>query len=336
MDDRDFPPDFFYRAVETVGVGVAAYDQSGRYRYVNQRYADLFDADPAELVGEALWDVVSALDADRFDDYWDSFDPYETRVDETAHEYNGQRVAVEAVTTAQPFDDGHVHFGTVRDITERRQRERTLQRQNERLDSFAGVVSHDLRNPLNVAQAYVGLLGEDIDRDEIELAEGALERMETLIDDLLSLARGGDVVDDPEPTDLGRTARNAWQMVETGDATVEIADRTREIPADPSRLQQLFENLFRNAVEHGAPASGESSADTGTIVRVGVTDGGFYVADDGPGVDGSVERLGDLVNRGESTSLGLQIVQQVVDAHGWTVHLNESDAGGLRVDVTGA
>ncbi|MFC7135970.1 sensor histidine kinase [Halobaculum litoreum] len=146
--------------------------------------------------------------------------------------------------------------------------------------------------------------------------------MRTLIDDLLRLAREGRVVGDAEPVGIAETARRAWRIVDTADATLSVADGT--VDADPERLCELFENLFRNAIEH---------AGDGVTVRVEPTDGGFVVADDGPGVPPA--RREDVFEAGVSTAddgtgFGLAIVRRIAEAHGWSVTLEDGENGGAR------
>lgn len=215
-----------------------------------------------------------------------------------------------------------------RDITPQKRRERELQRQNERLDQFAGVVSHDLRNPLNVANGHLSLLQDTLDNDHLDAIEHSHERMETLIDDALTLAREGEAVTETEAVDLTALANSCWQTVATAEATLTV-DTDAVIRADPSRLQRLLENLFRNAVEHG-----------GDSVTITVADcsGGFYVADDGPGLpeDNREEVFETGVSTSESgTGFGLSIVNEIVEAHGWTIRAFESQTGGARFEVTG-
>jgi len=211
------------------------------------------------------------------------------------------------------------------DITERRERERELRRQNERLDEFASVVSHDLRNPLSIADGYLDLARETGDLDHLDAVADAVDRMRDMIDDLLRLARDGRVVGDTERVDLADAVGRAWANVETGDATLGGADGVA-IDADPDRLAELLENLFRNAVEHG----GESPA-----VRVEATPDGFAVADDGPGIpEADREEVFDVgVSTAENgTGFGLAIVRRVAEAHGWSVTLVESADGGARFE----
>ena len=121
--------------------------------------------------------------------------------------------------------------------------------------------------------------------------------------------------------------RTSWQQGSTGDATL-VTETDRRVLADDSRLQELFENLFRNAVAHGSDVT----------VTVGDLDGGFSVADDGPGIPPEDrERVFDhgYSTRGRGTGFGLSIVQEIADAHGWEVAVTESDDGGARFEVTG-
>jgi PAS domain S-box-containing protein len=223
--------------------------------------------------------------------------------------------------------------GFQEDITEFKTREAALKRQNERLDSFASIVSHDLRNPLNVAQGRVELAettaDEDAEIDEhLDATAAALDRIESIIDHTLTLAREGETVGDTEPVSLATVATDSWETVETGAATLTV-ETDREVSADPDRLRNLFENLARNAVEHAGPD---------VTIRVGDLDDGFYVADDGPGIPESV--ADDLFQPGQSsaegnTGFGLAIVQEIASAHGWTVEATASDEGGARFEIRG-
>ncbi|MFB6295480.1 MAG: GAF domain-containing protein [Halobacteriales archaeon] len=258
---------------------------------------------------------------------------------------------------------------------DRAERESVLRRQNERLEEFASIVSHDLRNPLNVAEGRVEMARAERDSEHLEIVTEAHGRMEALIEDLLTLAREGERVTDVEPVDLDELLGNCWRNVETGDATL-VIETDRTIRADRSRLAQLLENLMRNAVEHGSTspppsdenavtdgstspppsdedavehgstADGDSSADTaeqagdGVTVTVGDLDGGtgFYVEDDGPGIP-ETERE-QVFESGFSTSaggtgFGLSIVREIATAHDWGMRVTESEGGGARLEITG-
>lgn len=202
---------------------------------------------------------------------------------------------------------------------EREKHYQSLDAQNERLNEFAGVLTHDLRNPLTAARGYTELAAESVDEPEasyLQTALDALDRMETLIDKTLALARKGGDVGEREPVDLGGLARTAWQTVDPAEATL-VVETDRLVMADKSRLLQLFENLFRNVDEH---------CGDGTTVSVRGTAEGFEVADDGPGLP---KDIADALFGGDFESarpgLGLVIVERVVSGHGWDGHVEVRD-----------
>lgn len=168
---------------------------------------------------------------------------------------------------------------------------------------------------------------EDYDSEFLDRAEQALGRMETLIEDLLALAHSGRKLTDPAPVDLGTVTADAWDTVDTKQATL-VNETTRKIIADQSRLLQLIENLVRNAVEHG---------DESITVTVRDDQKGFYVADDGPGIPADAREK--IFEAGYSTNetgtgLGLSIVKEIADAHGWDIQLVEPNDGGAHFAIT--
>lgn len=216
----------------------------------------------------------------------------------------------------------------VRKEKQLRSREATLEKKNNRLEEFTSVVSHDLRNPLTVAQGRLEVVKQECESEHIDAVMRAQDRMEALISDLLALASQGQAIDEMERINLAELARKCWANVATDDATRHInAEQT--IRCDRSRLQQLLENLMRNAIDHG-------TADL--TVTVGMLEDGFYIADDGPGIaEHEREQLFDAgySTREDGTGFGLSIVKQIVEAHGWSISVGESEAGGARFEITG-
>jgi len=233
------------------------------------------------------------------------------------------------ILTPVVTDDDVTHIvGTARDITDYKRREEKLNQQNNRLEEFTSVVSHDLRNPLRIADGKLELAQTECDSAHLNDVADAIDRSQALIEDLLTLAREGDDVSEVEPVVFADVAESSWQTVESPSATLET-HATQVIQADQSRLKQLLENLYRNAVEHGGDD---------VTVSVGKMSGGFYVADTGPGIpEDDREELfeaGYSTNE-EGTGFGLRIVEQVADAHGWEVTVTESEQGGARFEITG-
>ena len=252
--------------------------------------------------------------------------------------YDGQErhysVTVSAIERGRVDRSGWyaVHL---RDISELERSRWQLQAQNERLDQVASAISHDLRNPIQVVDgrlehARTGLAEGTVDPEtraavdeDLESVEDATDRMQSIIDDLLTIARQGKTVESTERISLAAVARDSWDTVDTGEATMTIAD-DRTVRAERSKLRTVFENLFRNSVDHGSAS---------VAVEIAPTADGFMVTDSGPGIAeqhrSNVFEYGYTTSR-EGTGLGLSIVRTMAESHGWTVALDDAYEQGTR------
>jgi PAS domain S-box-containing protein len=347
------PRDREIRRYETVldslDDAVYAVRPDGTIAYVNDRYAEMKGASREELIGTDVYDWVTeeavekakrarreaeadgreagAVEYEFLTAGGERF-PVEMRFNRLAGEGGGGAAEGDGDETGEDGADALDRVGVIRDVSDRKRREETLRRKNERLEEFASIVSHDLRNPLSAARGRLDLAREECDSEHLDAVADAHDRMGTLIDDLLALARDGDGVEETERVPLRELVESCWEGVETAGATLRV-ETDRAVRADRSRLRQVFENLVRNAVEH---------AGEGVTVTVGDLDGGFYVADDGPGITEAdreaVFEAGYTTNDG-GTGFGLEIVEAVATAHGWDVRIAESESGGARFEFAG-
>lgn len=275
------------------------------------------------------------------------------------------------------YDDGVVVglIGVTHDISERKEYQRQLEAQNEQLEEFAGIVSHDLRTPLSVATGNLALARADDagDQRHLDRVADALGQIEDIVDDVLALARQSRSVEETQPVDLEATVESVWTTVGGDTAALDVGTLPT-VRADGTRLQRLLENLLRNSVEHGSTnsrprvddADGRGGASDRTATRTddvddhtgpGVTvriewldavDGvdtddadrgaGFAVDDDGPGIPpADYDRAFErgYTTSDDGTGFGLSIVRLLAEAHGWTVTVGASERGGARFEVRG-
>jgi PAS domain S-box-containing protein len=311
-------------------------DPDGTVSRWNERFTESLRYDDDAVEGRSYADFVADDDLDDLESAFRSvLDAGETAtVEVDVLTADGERVPHEVVgSRLHDADDETIGVVAVaRDVSDRRHREAALREQNERLEQFAGVVSHDLRNPLGVARGNLESIDRDaVDGDALEAVADAHERMDDLIDDLLTLATEG-VDDDVDRVPLEPLVREAWAAVDTGDAIVDAAGDLGRVAAEEGRVMQLLENLFRNSVEH---------AGDHPVVRVGRLpdresgDGGFFVADDGPGIpeaDREAVFEHGVTGAEDGTGVGLSVVTTVAEDHGWDWRLTDGRNGGARFE----
>jgi len=305
-------------------------DTDGTVRYQTPSISQLLGYDQTELRGESLLDYIHPEDHQQVVDAFRTIVAADDRTaesveyrHETAH---GGYLWVESVGASDPTPEGYYVIST-RNISVQKRREQELEAANERLERFTRFVSHDLRSPLTIAQGYLDLAAEDTDCEHHENVADALDRMDALIERLLADAHATALPVDRQPVDLASLCKSCWQHVTTEASTLETTV-DRPISADPARLKRLVENCFSNAVEHN---------DGAVEISIGELDDGFYIADDGRGIPDSDRQQvfeAGYTTADTGTGFGLEIVSHVVEAHGWEITVTESDAGGVRFEIS--
>lgn len=332
------PSEEFYRTlVENAAEGMLTIDEDSDIVYANPAIEDILGYSPDELIGSSKMKIIperlqpvhaAALDAyiesgERNID-WDG-------VELPALHKDGHEVPT-LISLREHEHGGDQYFtGIIRDITERKRREEQLRDQKERLDQFSDILAHDIRNPLSAARGYAELAQNEHDMPELEELTKSIERIDSLIEDVTALSKDGQVIGQTESVDLAVCANEAWRNVTTNDAELCISTDLGQIKADESRMHGLFENLFRNAIDH---AGNDVSIHVGRLSN----GGGFYIEDSGPGIPDSIHD--EIFEYGYSTDddgtgYGLAIVKQIVDGHGWGITVTESETGGARFEISG-
>ncbi|WP_338739582.1 PAS domain S-box protein [Haloplanus salilacus] len=309
---------------------IAVHDETGEIVEVNHQNVENLGYSREDLRSMNVADFDTEHTRDELRDVWASMDVGERLEVETRHRRrDGSTFPVEVWVMKLELGDELRFVALGRDISERKEYERELERQNERLERILEVIGHDLRTPLNVIEGRLELLGGECkgENEHRIAAERALDRCEALIEELLILVREGEAVAEFESVDLAAAVEECWRTVAPADASLAV-ETDRTIRADRNRLRHLLENLLWNAVEHGGDD---------VQVTVGSLADGFYVEDDGPGIP--IDDRDHVFESGYSTTddgtgLGLAIVERVAEAHDWEIDLTDGDDGGARFEIT--
>ena len=232
-------------------------------------------------------------------------------------------------------------------------------RERDELASFAGVVAHDLLNPLTVVEGWSETLLEAAragivvppakQADQLERIRRAASRMQHLISDLLAYTTARDLRITPVRVDLlamvrdiARSRVEASRVSEAPPPVVTVDDALPDVLAEPVLLRQVMDNLVGNAVKYVAPGVCPEievrgrlvDGDDGPMVQIEVIDNGIGIP------EGQHARVFDTFHREHregyrGTGLGLSIVKRVVERHGGTVSARDNEArGGTTMTVT--
>ncbi|WP_251344554.1 PAS domain-containing sensor histidine kinase [Haloplanus halophilus] len=307
-------------------------DADGIIQYESPSIECIYGYAQDDLVGEQVAGYFHPEDRQRvvstFETVVTSEDHTVEAVEYRHRQADGSYCWVESVASTNPTPEGYYVVNT-RDISDRKKRDQDLQQKTERLDRFASILAHDLRNPLSVAQGHLELARERHDDDNhLQAVAQAQDRIEALTTDLLTLAREGDQALNQTPVELAAIIRECWESIDSARETL-VVETDLTIRADQSHLQQLLVNLLRNAVEHGG---GNVTITIGDLPE----EAGFYVEDDGTGLPaGAAEQVFEFgySSTADGTGYGLAIVESVADAHGWTVQVADAEAGGARFEI---
>lgn len=198
-----------------------------------------------------------------------------------------------------------------------------LEKKRGRLEEFSSIVSHDLRNPLNLAQGYLELAQESGDEKDFKEVKKSLDRMEEIIEHVLFMARKPEKIEEEE-VDLKEVFESAWRDVgpEGGSYNVE----SHKIKADRASLKEMLKKMISNSLAHN---------EKDIRIRLGGLEKGFYFEDNGNGIDSGLDQkvfdYGFSTDE-EGTGFGLSVVKRIAEAHGWSYEVKDSESGGARFE----
>ncbi|MFB6085238.1 MAG: PAS domain S-box protein [Halodesulfurarchaeum sp.] len=316
-------------------------NRDGEYLLANEAVAELFDREPAELVGKTNRDLgvsEEALERYREEDL-EVIETGESLVipERQARTADGDLLTLQTILI--PYEsvgsDPDGVLGYARNITERKEYEKQIAVQRDTLEILNQIVRHDIRNDLQLVVSYAELLKEHTDEEGMKFARTVLEAARNAIEITETARDVADVVLSSETELEARSLRSVLEgEIESVDgnydqATVETAG---EIPdavvlAD-GMLESVFRNLLQNAIVH--------NDEPDPTVTVSVTGGENLItarfADDGPGVPD--DRKDAIFEKGEQglesdgTGLGLYLVNTLVERYGGSLRVEDNEPRG--------
>ena len=325
--------------------------QSGRIREANDAVRDVTGADPMQLVGREVVDLVIASDRQLLRSALNvTFAGTPSRV-ELTFERNDRGVAtrrlVAVAMSRLPEADPPSVLLVGRDVTNEREMRLRLM-ETDRLAAIGELVAgvaHEVNNPLSSISAFAQLMLRDggltaTQRESVEIIKSETVRASQVVKDLLAFARRREPLH--ELVDLNgvitRTLRLRGYQMSTNQISVEtdLAPDLPNVAGDARQLQQVCLNLVINAVQAMTATGGgtlrlSTRYDKGSVV--------MDVRDSGPGIpDATKARIFEpfftTKDEGEGTGLGLSVSYGIVTAHGGTIEAAETSPSGTTIRVT--
>ena len=316
-------------------------DADFRFSYQSERFEEITGIPTSSVIGRTLEEAFKGHidDTEKWKRHFaamESYQPYEMEW-EVEKDDGTRRILC---TTARPrFDDAGVfqgYRGVGRDVTEMRRSERLresliaeLETKNAELEQFSYTVSHDLKSPLLTIKGFLGLLEQDVETGDKAMIQGDLERirtaadrMQVLLRDLLELSQVGHVGGPEETIDLQVLVNEVTGILagafDTRRVELKVSSSLPLVRGDRTRLVQVFQNLFENAVrflgDQPDPSIEIGCLKTDDLVTL-------FVRDNGMGIEPRYhDRIFTLFERldpsGEGTGVGLALTKRIVEHHG--------------------
>jgi len=316
-------------------------DLSGNVLRMNDAAAELFGYDISKEklnVNRLIYSEDVAYAFESFSELIEKgrFSNYTARIVDKHKEVSW--VQINASLIYDPLQKPIAAQGIIRNITELKnleeQKEKirnALEKSNNELHEYAHIVSHDLKSPLRSIDALVSWIKMDnegkLDDTTIQnfnLIEETLETMENLISNILEYSSAGSEVTKSQDIDLNKTMDDLDKLLFVPEhISINIVKKLPIVKGDPTKFQQLFQNLISNAIKF-------SDKDNGIVEVDFVEEPSFYqfsVKDNGIGIEKKfhdrIFKIFHSLNKSkESTGIGLSIVKKIVDLHEGNIWLD--------------
>lgn len=358
----------FRSAFDQAAVGMAHLDLEGRYVRVNNRLCEILGYPRADLLQKTFMEITHP------DDLATDLEAMKQQIRREIDHHSMEKRYLRKdgsyiwanMTAAVIYDDEDTaQYGIVviQDISARKEAELALQelnatlerrvatrtaeleQTNRDLDQFAYVASHDLKAPLRAIDHLAGWIAEDAgevlpppSQEHLHKLRSRVQRMETLLEDLLAYSRAGRIRGDAAPTALGELVDNVMELMSPPSGfTLTRGSEMPIITTYRTPLELVLRNLIGNAIKHHQSETG--------WVHIGAVERGDFVEisvqDDGPGIAPEFrqqifEMFRTLAPRDEveGSGIGLAVVKKTVESLGGKVWIDSATGEGATFTFT--
>jgi PAS domain S-box-containing protein len=326
-----------YKAIlQTIADGYYEVDLAGNFTFFNESLCNLLGYSPEELIGmnnQHYMDVETAKDVyQTFNAVYRTGLPAKAMSWKVIRNDGSKRYVAASVSLITDIAGAAIGFrGIVRDITDQIDAEKQLQQQKEELSDFIHAMTHDLRNRLLSVEGYAELLQKDYNRAETEKIRRLTQDTMNLLQRSVELADAGLVAEKTDNVNLSQLVENVAES--TIPNTIQFL---HSLPPDLSllgdreKLNQVFQNLFENAVIHGNPKKIEIEyIKTENSHDLRIKNDGTPIS---PQYKSKIFQNG-FTTRENGRGMGLKIIQKIVQAHQWKISLEDSEETAFRVFI---
>ncbi|MHA1211554.1 MAG: PAS domain S-box protein, partial [Candidatus Heimdallarchaeota archaeon] len=321
--------------VETMSDGLGVDDVEGKFTYVNPKFCEMLGYKSEEMLDKFVTDF---LDEENIEIYVEQTNRKARKAEAPYEIYwltkKGKRlptlVSPRAIYDASDIFKGS--FAVITDISERKiseiklkDQQTELQKQRDELESFASTIAHDLRGKMQVISLYNTMA----DHEYSNKITDSIDEMSSFIEDLLLLAKKGEILGDLTPVNLNKIITPIVERINSLEPDLEInVNNLPKIKGDEIKLKQVFENLLMNIVKH---------AEATKVNIYSEEDKNYYqiiVEDDGKGIP---ERKKSEIIESWSTkkysSFGMLIILKIVQAHKGDLIIESEEDKGTRIII---
>lgn len=336
---------------------VIVVDEQVRIVAANKQVTGLFGYGVQELIGQKLSTLLPPQYRAKHDQHFREYlaNPSVRMMGVGLQLYglrkDGSEMDIDVALSPVEVKGRRLVVATIRDVTEKRDLERSLRRKNEQLETinvelerFGYMIAHDLKSPLINIHALIHLIKKELPQEKSErldeyilAVQNSLEAMTSMISGVSAYTKAGTTDKVEEAVDLNKIMEEVTHLIRVPKGgSLEVTGPLPTIIGNKTKVLQVFMNLICNAFKY----NDKEAARVEVQASVNGNSCQISVADNGPGVPTELRRrifrLFDKGNslRKDSQGIGLSIVKKIVEERGGRIAVGESAMGGAAFSFT--